>query len=110
CLELTVGTANPRSGLSPYSYRPCWAHQKEKLAATHSRKLFVIYVYIDKRTISVMTTMAKTANPRELATSSMRLTLFMSSICDSLHFSIANHLYRYIRMTNGKCFNFYTIL
>ncbi|MCC0565700.1 hypothetical protein, partial [Brevibacillus borstelensis] len=30
CLELTVGTANPRSGLSPYSYRPCWAHQKKQ--------------------------------------------------------------------------------
>jgi len=28
CLKLTVGTANPRSGLSPYSYRPCRAHQK----------------------------------------------------------------------------------
>lgn len=29
CLRLTVGTANPRSGLSPYSYRPCRAHRKK---------------------------------------------------------------------------------
>jgi hypothetical protein len=26
CLKLTVGTINPRIGLSPPSKRPCWAH------------------------------------------------------------------------------------
>ena len=28
-LGLTVGTINPRIGLSPNSKRPCWAHQKK---------------------------------------------------------------------------------
>ena len=29
CLQLAVGAINLRSGLSPPSHRPCWAHHKE---------------------------------------------------------------------------------
>lgn len=42
--------------------------------------------YREIRTISVMTTMAKTANPRELVTSNIRFSFFISSISDSLTF------------------------
>jgi hypothetical protein len=34
CLRLTVGTINPRIGLSPTSKRPCWAHYKTTPAIT----------------------------------------------------------------------------
>jgi hypothetical protein len=31
CLRLTVGTINPRIGLSPTSKRPCWAQSSKRL-------------------------------------------------------------------------------
>lgn len=40
CLRLTVGTANPRSGLSPYSYRPCRAHREKKSKACSPYSFF----------------------------------------------------------------------
>jgi hypothetical protein len=58
---------------------------------------FSFCLYVDKRTISVMTTMANTANPTELVTSKIRFNFWISSITSSLTFypaqKVALHLY-----------------
>ena len=44
CLKLTVGTINPRIGLSPTSKHPCWAHIKKEIPG-FARYLFLFYLF-----------------------------------------------------------------
>mgnify|MGYP006902056027 CR=1 FL=1 len=41
CHKLTLPTVIARSGLSPYSYCPCWAHQKNRIPLLSGNSVFV---------------------------------------------------------------------